>query len=80
MFSHSRYQCYRPEKWSYNGELLLGLKYNPTGAAESLRTKEDITVECGLMGGQLQVCDLIVTHQPQEGSYGVSLLLSLTIS
>ena len=48
-------QCPNPKTWSFAGELLLGLKFNPTGAAESLRDKPQITAECGMLGGQLQV-------------------------
>ena len=48
-------QCPQPESWPFVGEVLLGLKYNPTGASDSLRDKADITVDCGLLGGQLQV-------------------------
>ena len=48
-------QCYRPDNWVYSGEILLGMKFSETGAAESLKKREDIAVDCGLMGGQLQV-------------------------
>ena len=48
-------QCLKREEWSFVGEILLGLKYSQSGASESLREKPDITVDCGVMGGQLQV-------------------------
>ncbi|XP_019858902.1 PREDICTED: uncharacterized protein LOC109587114 isoform X2 [Amphimedon queenslandica] len=47
--------CPQPESWPFIGEVLLGLKYNPSGASDSLRDKSDITVDCGLLAGQLQV-------------------------
>ena len=44
------------------GEVLLGMKFSESGASESLKEKPDITVDCGLMGGQLQVSTTKHTH------------------
>ena len=45
----------KKEGWSFVGEILLGIKYSTSGASDSLKDKPDITVDCGVMGGQLQV-------------------------
>jgi hypothetical protein len=47
--------CPKPLDAFMTSEILLGLKYNPHGANESLKKRADIAIDCGLMAGQLQL-------------------------
>ena len=69
-------QCLKHEEWSFVGEILLGMKYSESGASESLKDKPDITVDCGVMGGQLQV-RAQVTHATNNSVLaGVCIIIS----